>query len=151
MPTAIHPEQLPFFDGMPQWALDRLGAAARERRLDAGELVVRQVDEAIAVHFLLEGRVHVLVHYEGVGDLLMGTLHDPGTLIGWSAFRPPYRYTASIRCEESSRLLQIRREAFEAVFEEDPLLGYEVLKQVAGTVDARLEATLHFSELPEER
>ena len=89
------------------------------------------------------------MRYEGVGDLLMGTLVEPGTLVGWSAFRPPYRYTSSVRCETRARLVGVPREAFEAVFEDDPLVAYETLKRITGTIDARLEGALSYLERPE--
>ena len=142
-------DRLPFFDGMPEWAREQLEQAGRERAYEPGDLVVRQLDEANHVHFLVEGRLAVLVRYEGVGDLLMGTLVEPGTLVGWSAFRPPYRYTASVRCEDAARVLVIGREAFEAVFEQDPLLAYETLKWIAGTIDARLAGALNYLDPPE--
>lgn len=146
MATVTALGRLAFFEGMPPWACEHLERAAREREFEPGALVVRQLDEARSVHFLVEGRLQVLVHYEGAGDLLMGTLTDPDTLVGWSAFRAPYRYTASVRCEQRARTLVVPREAFEAVFEEDPLLAYETLKRIVATIDARLEGTLSHVE-----
>lgn len=40
-------------------------------------MVVRQNDGTRAVYFLLSGAVHILVHFEGVGDLLMGAQREP--------------------------------------------------------------------------
>jgi CRP-like cAMP-binding protein len=108
-------------------------------------MVMRQNDEARAVYFLLSGAVQVLVYFEGVGDLLMGVQRDPGSLIaGSSAFRPPYRYTSSMRCEEASELIRFPRETFEGIFEEDPYLGYQILKKVATALDQRLEGAVTF-------
>ena len=136
---------LGFFEGIPGWALERLAGSATKRRLEQGAMVARQNDEARAVHFLLSGAVQVLVYFEGVGDLLMGVQRDPGSLIaGSSAFRPPYRYTASTRCEEASVLIRLPRETFEEIFEEDPYLGYQILKHVATALDHRLEGAVAF-------
>src|SRR6266705_610016 len=74
-------------------------------------------------------------------DLLVGVLRRPGELVGWSAFRPPYRYTASVRCEEPSRLARVPATAFEEVFERDPALAYQILQRVATSVANRLEQT----------
>jgi CRP-like cAMP-binding protein len=136
---------LRFFEGMPGWALERLARSATKRRLEQGTMVVRQNDEAQAVYFLLSGAVQVLVYFEGVGDLLMGVQRLPGSLIaGWSAFRPPYRHTSSLRCEEATELIRLPRETFEGIFEEDPYLGYQILKKVATAVDHRLEGSITF-------
>jgi len=136
---------LRFFDGLPEWALERLARSAAEWWCEPGTLVARQNDEARAVYFLLSGAVQVLVYFEGVGDLLMGVQRNPGSLVaGSSAFRPPYRYTASARCEETSELIRFPRESFEEIFEEDPYLGYQILKKVAAALDHRLEGAVTF-------
>jgi CRP-like cAMP-binding protein len=136
---------LRFFEGMPGWALERLARSATKRRLEQGTMVVRQNDEAQAVYFLLSGAVQVLVYFEGVGDLLMGVQRLPGSLIaGWSAFRPPYRHTSSLRCEEATEFIRLPCETFEGIFEEDPYLGYQILKRVATAVDHRLEGSITF-------
>jgi CRP-like cAMP-binding protein len=128
----------PFFQGMPQWALVRLAEKAKEQELPAGELMLRQADRARAVHFLLAGSVQILLRV-GEEDLLVAVLRRPGELLGWSAFRAPYRYTASVRCEEPSRLLSLPSAVFEELFEQDPAFAYQTLQRVAASVANRLE------------
>jgi CRP-like cAMP-binding protein len=143
--TAEELAGLRFFEGVPGWALERLARSATKRRFEQGAIVVRQNDEARAVYFLLSGAVQILVYFEGVGDLLMGVQRDPGSLIaGWSAFRPPYRHTSSMRCEEASELVRLPRETFEEIFEDDPYLGYQILRKVAAEVDHWLEHAVAF-------
>src|SRR5215217_8127043 len=89
-----------------------------------------------------------LAFFEEVGDLLVGVQRDKGSLVGWSAFMAPYRYTSSVRCEEASELLRIPRDTFDIVFEEDAYLGYEILKKVGTTVDTRLEGAVTFLDSP---
>jgi hypothetical protein len=148
--TAAALAELRFFEGLPGWARERLAASATKRRFEQGAIVVRQNDEARGVYFLLSGAAQDLVYFEGVGDLLMGVQRDPGSLVaGWSAFKPPYRYTSSTRCEEASVLIRLPRDTFEEVFGQDPYLGYRILKQVAAAVDDRLEEAVTFlSETP---
>jgi len=137
--------RLHFFEGLPGWALERLAGSAARRRFEQNAIVVRQNDEARAVYFLLSGAAQDLVYFEGVGDLLMGVQRERGSLVaGWSAFKPPYRYTSSTRCEEPSELLWLPRETFEEIFEEDPYLGYRILKKVAAAIDDRLEGAVTF-------
>lgn len=148
-PTGITSEELAglrFFEGMPGWALERLAGSATKRRLKQGALVVQQNDEARAVYLLLSGAVQVLVHFAGAGDLLMGVHREPGSLIAWSAFLAPYRHTSSMRCEEATEVIRIPRDTFEEIFEEDPYLGYLILKKVAAAMDNRLEGAVTFLE-----
>ena len=141
---------MPFFEGMPGWALGRLAGSATRRRYEGGAVIVRQNDEARAAYFLLSGAAQVLVYFEGVGDLLVGVQRDPGSLLAFSAFRAPYRHTSSMRCETASEVLRIPRETFEGIFDEDPYLGYRILKKVAATMDKRLEGAVTFLESPAE-
>ncbi len=148
MSTGVTAEELAglrFFEDLPGWALERLAGSATKGRFEQGAIVVRQNDEARAVYFLLSGAAQDLVYFEGVGDLLMGVQREPGSLVaGWSAFKPPYRYTSSTKCEEASELIRLPRETFEGIFEEDPYLGYQILKKVASAVDDRLEGAVTF-------
>ena len=139
---------MPFFEGMPGWALGRLAGSAKKRRYEGGAVVVRQNDEARAAYFLLSGAAQVLVYFEGVGDLLVGVQRDPGSLLAFSAFRAPYRHTSSMRCEAASEVVRIPRETFEGIFDEDPYLGYRILKKVAAAMDKRLEGAVTFLESP---
>src|SRR5215218_2886851 len=97
---------LPFFHGMPQWALARIAQAATVLSLPAGHVLVRQYDRATAVFVVLSGAVQVLIRV-GSDDLLVGMLRGEGQLVGWSIFRPPYRYTASVRCEEPTAVVRV--------------------------------------------
>ena len=109
--------------------------------MPAGELMLHQHDEARHVVFLLSGSVQFLIRFEGVDDLYVGGLGEPGALIGWSSFRIPYRFTASVRCEEDCRVLRIPREIFEALSTEEPQVDYLLLKRVAASLALRLEQT----------
>jgi CRP-like cAMP-binding protein len=131
-------EQLAFFAGLPRWALEVLAGAAREEELPAGRTVLHQHDRVRTVHLLVDGALQILVRV-GDDDLLVGVVGGHGELVGWSAFRPPYRSTATVRCERPSRLVAVPAAAFEELFSRDPALGYLLLGRVAAGVAGRLE------------
>jgi CRP-like cAMP-binding protein len=131
-------EGLAFFAGLPRWALEVLAGAAREEEVPAGRVVLHQHDRVRTVLFLVEGALQILVRV-GDDDLLVGVLGGYGELVGWSAFRPPYRATATVRCERPSRLVALPVTAFEELFSRDPGLGYLLLGRVAAGVADRLE------------
>ena len=131
-------ERLGFFAGLPRWALELLAADAREERVAAGRTVLHQHDRVRTVQFLVDGALQILVRV-GDDDLLVGMVGGHGELVGWSAFRPPYRSTATVRCERPSRLVAVPAAAFEALFERDPALGHLLLGRVAAGVADRLE------------
>jgi CRP-like cAMP-binding protein len=109
--------------------------------MQRGAYVVHQHDQAQHVFFLGAGVVQIFIRFQGVDDLLVGTLRQPGALVGWSVFRKPYRYTASVRCEELCRVVRIPREVLAEVIQNEPRLGYLLLKRVAAALADRLEQT----------
>jgi CRP-like cAMP-binding protein len=129
---------LPFFQGMPRWALDRIAQAATVLSVPAGHVLVRQYDRATAVFVVLSGAVQILLR-AGSDDLLVGVLGGEGELVGWSAFRPPNRYTASVRCEEPTVVVRIPATVFEELFDQHPELAYATLSRAASSVAERYE------------
>lgn len=83
----------------------------------------------------------VLLKFDDADELIIETLTEPGAMIGWSVFRPPYRYTASIRCETECEVVLIPRRAFESVFKKDPELEFLLLQHTAEVVANRLART----------
>jgi CRP-like cAMP-binding protein len=130
--------ELPLFQGLSARALERLAEAAAYRAVPSGRTVITQHDVAATVWPLRSGAVQVLIRL-GAEDVLVGVLHEPGALLGWSAFRPPYRYTASIRCETACEFVVLRAVVFDELFADDPALANEVLRQVAAAVTRRFE------------
>ena len=129
---------IPFFGGLPSWVLEYLAERAEEQVVSAQQTILDQYHRVDRVHFLVSGSLQVLIRV-GSGDLLVGVLDEPGALIGWSAFRPPYRSTASVRCVETCRLLVVAADVFEDLFRRDPALGYQMLRRVAVSVANRFE------------
>jgi CRP-like cAMP-binding protein len=85
--------------------------------------------------------VQFYIHFQGVDDLLVGTMREPGALLGWSVFRQPYRYTVTTRCEEDCQVMRLPREIIMKLVQTQPRLGYLLLKRVAATLANRLEQT----------
>ena len=140
---------MPFFAGLDAPVLAMLSESAEEVSVAAGELVIEQGEDARDVFFLIEGSVEALLRYEGVGDLFMGTREAVGTMLGWSAFRPPYRYSDSVRSHRPSRLLSVPRSSFETLFDGDPAVAHELLRRVNIEVVQQLEITRDLFDRPQ--
>ncbi len=128
------------FEDLPSSTLEQLAAGSDLIEFEAGDFVVHQHDEALALFILDSGAVEFLIRAEGVDDFLVGSTGVSGALIGWSIAREPHRYTASVRCVEPSRAIRIRRSAVEAILRDDPRSGYKILQHVAQALAERLEA-----------
>jgi CRP-like cAMP-binding protein len=133
--------QIPFFQGMPAEALREIAAQSSVLTLEPGRILIAQHAAAEHLFFLMSGSVQIYIHFHGVDDLLVGTMREPGALLGWSVVRKPHRYTATVRCEEECRVLRLPREALMKLVETQPRLGYLLLKRIAATLANRLEQT----------
>jgi len=133
--------QIPFFQGIPAEALREIAAQSTILTLEAGRTFISQHAAAEHVFFLISGSVHFYLHFHGVDDLLVGTMRQPGALLGWSVVRKPHRYTATVRCEAECRVLRLPRDVLISLVETQPRLGYLLLKRLAATLANRLEQT----------
>jgi CRP-like cAMP-binding protein len=133
--------QIPFFQGLPADALRQVAADATVLTLERGRILMSQHDAAEHLFFLISGVVQFYIHFQGVDDLLVGTMRETGALLGWSVFRQPYRYTVTTRCEEDCQIMRLPRETIMELVQTHPRLGYLLLKRVAATLANRLEQT----------
>ncbi len=132
--------ELEFFRGLPRSVLGTLADAASIVEPEHNALVARQHDRAIAMFLLLSGHVQFLIDVEGSGSLLVGVGREPGLIIGWSIFRPPYRYTTNVRCEGACRLLRIPHHIVDDLLANDAASGLTLLRRVNQSLAGRLEA-----------
>jgi CRP-like cAMP-binding protein len=132
---------LDFFAGLPANVIGRVAEAASIQSFAAGQVMVHEHDRADAVFFLLSGSVSMFTRVESVDDLLVGASSGAGTLLGWSAFRPPYRYTASVKCEENVQALRVQAAPILRLIDEDPDSGAVLLRRVAICLAQRLDQT----------
>ena len=132
---------VPFLNPLPPAAREELARAAESRYFSAGDYIVAQHNKATHASFLKSGLAQVLLRFGDADELIIETLTEPGAMIGWSVFRPPYRYTASIRCETVCEVVLIPRIAFESVFRKDPELEFLLLQHAAEVVANRLART----------
>jgi CRP-like cAMP-binding protein len=133
--------QLDFFAGLPAWALERVAATATERALEPNAFVLHQHDKAESLFILIDGEVQILLRFEGIDDLLVGATHQPGAVLGWSVFRIPHRYTASVRCDGRVRVIEVPASTLHELIETDPRVGLTILRRLASAVASRLERT----------
>jgi CRP-like cAMP-binding protein len=140
----ISPEdirRIPFFEDAPAAVVDDLVGEASLERVEANTYLLHQHDEVNFVFFLMSGRVQVLLEFHGMDRLFVGKIQEPGALIGWSAFRTPYRSTSTIRTEGECELLRISRAPLLRLLEEIPDFGYPFLARVAESLANRLEVS----------
>jgi CRP-like cAMP-binding protein len=119
--------------------LARLGAHASEQRVAAGDLLFRQGDAADRFYLLREGSVRVGVPAINGPALEIQTL-GPGEVIGWSWLIPPYQWSFEARAASDASLISFDGKAILQECEQDPALGYALMKIFAALMSQRLHA-----------
>jgi len=135
-------KDLKIFEALTSPTLDALSEDIVERSFEPGDYILHQHDEACALYILLAGSVEFLMMIEGMEDLYVGETSEPGALVGWSVLREPYRFTASVRCTEPSRVLKLPRDSLHRILNDDPTTGRYLVESVAAVLVERLDDAL---------
>lgn len=130
-----------YFQSLKEQDLEKISALFQEQLVSANEFIFREGDPATRIYMLVEGSVAIQVKVTELQDAVVGTFSRPGELFGWSAVLPNKHYTASAKCLKAARALFIEGTQLEALFSDDPALGFLFMKIIAGLIDRRLLAT----------
>jgi SulP family sulfate permease len=127
------------------WWTDALGAANAERLTEfcrrcevrAGQVVAREGDPATSMHFILEGRIGVVVGKSDGGTTRLRSL-GPHTTIGEMGLITGRPRSATIAAEADSVLYELTAEAYERIKREHPALGQALLGYIVSVMSDRL-------------
>jgi predicted acylesterase/phospholipase RssA/CRP-like cAMP-binding protein len=117
MGTAAFLRNVPVLAGLSEELLDRLGGEVGERRVKAGEWILREGEAADSAFIVQSGRVEVID--EGPPDALIRILRR-GDVLGELALLREGTRSASARARRDTQLLELSRAAFEALIQEAP-------------------------------
>jgi SulP family sulfate permease len=102
----------------------------------AGEIIARQGDPADALHFILEGRVSVLLS-SGDDQVRIRSL-GPHTTVGEMGLISRQPRSATIRAETRSVLYGLSLDQYERIKSENPALGQALLSYIVTVMAERL-------------
>jgi len=130
----------PFFKNLKQEHIDLIVGCAANVRFEPGQFIIREADEASKFYLLRHGKVSLEIYVPQKGPVTIETL-SPGDVLGWSWLFPPYKWHFDVRVLEMTRAIEIDGECIRKKCEEDPSLGYELMKRFAKIMRDRLLAT----------
>ena len=112
-------------------AWDRLAALAEERRVEPDHLLTRQFAPATHLYLVADGLVRFQIRIEeGNEDLDVGRRDGAWTAVGWSGFREPRRYAATVVCTSACQVLRFDHAELAGLFEDEPRLGVLFLEPI---------------------
>jgi SulP family sulfate permease len=116
---------------------DRLAAYCRRLEVEAGDIIARQGEPAASMHFILEGRVGIIVD---VGDGRTMRVRSLGrhTTIGEMGLITQRPRSATIQAETASVLYELAADDYETIKREQPALSQALLAYVVAVMAERL-------------
>jgi CRP-like cAMP-binding protein len=128
----------PFFVDLPAHHLEILAGCASNVRFEAGNFIFHEGEEADRFYLIREGKVALQICSDRRGPLNVLTLGE-GDILGWSWLFPPYRWKFSAKTIDPTCAFAIDGQSLRVEAEQDPVLGYELLKRFAHVAETRIE------------
>jgi CRP-like cAMP-binding protein len=129
-----------FFRDLPPDYIRLLAGCAKNARFEAGQAIFREGEDADQFYLIRKGRVALEVFTPERGSAPILTL-GAGDALGWSWLIPPYKWRFDARAIETTLAFALDGKCLRGKCEEDPRLGYELLKRIAEVIVERLHAT----------
>jgi len=129
----------PFFAGLDADSLAIVAGCATNVSFAPGEFLFRQGQPADQFFVVRRGRVALQIHSPAVGTMVVDTA-DASDVVGWSWLVPPYHWLFDARAIQATGAVAFDGQCLRGKCEEDPRLGYQLMKAVSQVMLSRLTA-----------
>lgn len=133
------------FAGLTAEQVEQIARLAQEVECQAGDVVVHEDESSDEIYVLRGGMVEVLVSKGSVADVagppqMTPIVHlGPGQSFGEMALVDRGARSATIRCvEDDTRLYVIPRQDLLALCDDDPHIGYVLMRNIASDLSFKL-------------
>jgi CRP-like cAMP-binding protein len=121
---------VPLFAGLESSDLQRLARILVPRQYEAGELIIREGDEAVGFFVLSSGKVRVVKDLGGDKEQTLATLTS-GEFFGETALLDGYLRTASVEAVEKTECLALTRWDFMSELKGSSTMAVEIVRVLA--------------------
>ena len=129
----------PFFAELQDGDLKLICGCAKNVRFGSGEIIAKEGQSADEFYLLREGRIAVAMPSPNGGCLNIDTL-DAGEVVGWSWLFPPYIWQFDLIAVTPIRALSMDGRCLRTKCDDDPRLGYDLMKRFSRVMAERLAA-----------
>jgi CRP-like cAMP-binding protein len=138
-------ERSELFAGLTAEQIDRVAELGEEVAYQSDEVIVREGEASNEIYVVREGMVEVLVSEGAIPDVpgppqMRPIVHlGPGQTFGEMALVDRGARSATVRCvEDGTRLYVIPREGLLSLCDNDPRIGYMLMRNVASDLSFKL-------------
>lgn len=132
----------PFLKGLSKSQLEVLSNNAMEVQFETGKMIFTEGLPANRFYIILDGEVALesVADKKGSRPELIQTI-GAGDVLGWSWLFPPYQWNFDARAARPTKAIIFFASTLRELCENDPRLGYELMKRVTQVVINRLQST----------
>ncbi len=129
----------PLFRDLGSDYVTLLSECASNVRFAEGERIFRHGGPADRCSLIRHGMVSVEIWSPTKGAVTIQTV-GPGEVLGWSWLFPPHLWHFDARALELTRALALDGKCLRGKCDQDPKLGYELMKRFSALIHARMQA-----------
>ena len=127
------------FKGLDEKELATIAELCSERAMSQGETICPEATRAKNIHLCRSGKVDIVMWVrEPWNKNVVVHRAEAAEVFGWSALVAPYTFTASAECVESGEEIRIPGSALLELFDQNPHIGYVVMRNLSTEISARL-------------
>ena len=128
--------KIELFANVDESHLKVLAFATERVTIRAGEMLIRQGDDAVAAFVIVNGEAEAFIGDQDTTTRFMDV--DRNAFVGEMAMLSDQNYAASVRATSEIEALRITRELFFRVIDEFPEMAREVMEVVSRRLDGTL-------------
>ncbi|HQR40278.1 MAG TPA: cyclic nucleotide-binding domain-containing protein [Blastocatellia bacterium] len=128
-----------FKDFVPEHR-ELIAGCGRNRTIKAGDYLLREGDPANEFFAIRKGQVALGIHVPNKGEAIIETLHE-GDVAGWSWLFEPFVTHFDARAVVTTNVIAFDGACLRRKCEEDPRLGFALMKHFARVMIVRMQAT----------
>jgi CRP-like cAMP-binding protein len=134
-------QAIPLFHELSEEQFNTIAEISHIVEISKDDTLFSEGDKEDYLYIVLEGRIAIEISSPTRGRLRIYTA-EPMDIVGWSSVTPVVRQrTASTRAVLDSRLVALDAQTLRKLGDEDPELGYIIMRRIANVVAGRLMAT----------
>jgi len=130
----------PFLNDMDDLHVKQIVGCASNVVFRENDYIFREGEEAKRFYLIRTGKVALEINGREKGRIRVLTL-GPGQILGWSWIVLPYRWHFDAQVIEDIRAISLDGECLRKKFDEDPKLGFEMMKRFTQILEQRLNVT----------
>lgn len=124
------------FKGIKFEVMEEIANISSEESYAKDTVLFERGEKADCLYVLEQGTIDLVVKSEG--SSIVYSLTEPGEVFGWSSIVEPGVYTASGVCAENTKVVKIKQEKLDKLFELHPDAGLKILRRLGGVFSKRL-------------